>query len=143
MTARPGDIDRARVAWLLVGAAALLAGTFLGWSGELLEALAAPPALVRAALVAVATLTGLALLRESIRRLADGRRVPTAEMSSRDVALLIRAVRLVFLAVAAFAAAAGWLLGHPLPLVVALVIAGIDILETSMLLLVVALRREG
>jgi hypothetical protein len=46
----------------------------------------------------------------------------------------------VFLAVAAFAAAAGWALGHPLPLVVALVIAGVDVLETSFLLLVVNLR---
>jgi hypothetical protein len=53
---------------------------------------------------------------------------------------MIRAVRLVFLAVAAFAAAAGWLIGHPLPLVVALVIAGVDVLETSFLLVVVALR---
>ncbi len=47
---------------------------------------------------------------------------------------LIRAVRLAFLAVAAFAAAAGWALGHPLPLVVAAVIAGIDVIETSFLL---------
>jgi hypothetical protein len=31
----------------------------------------------------------------------------------------------------------GWLLGHPLPLVVAAVIAGIDLIETSFLLLVV------
>jgi hypothetical protein len=46
----------------------------------------------------------------------------------------------VFLAVAAFAAASGWLLGHSLPLVVALVIAGVDVLETSFLLIVVALR---
>ena len=53
---------------------------------------------------------------------------------------LIRGVRLVFLAVAAFAAAAGWALGHPLPLVVALVIAGIDVIETSFLLLVVGRR---
>lgn len=50
---------------------------------------------------------------------------------------LIRAVRLAFLAVAAFAAAAGWALAHPLPLVVAAIIAGIDVIETSLLLLVV------
>ena len=54
-----------------------------------------------------------------------------------DVPALIRGVRLVFLAVAAFAAAAGWALGHPLPLLVALVIAGIDVVETSFLLVVV------
>jgi hypothetical protein len=143
MTARPDDVDRGRVAWLLAGAGAVLAGTLLGWSGGLLEAIATPPALVRAALVAASTLVGLALLRESVRRISDGRRVPTSEMTGRDVALIIRAVRLVFLSVAAFAAAAGWLVGHPLPFVVALVIAGIDILETSLLLLVVTLRREG
>jgi hypothetical protein len=50
-------------------------------------------------------------------------------------------VRLAFLAVAAFAAAAGWALGHPLPLVIAAVIAGIDVIETSILLVVVAGRR--
>ena len=58
-----------------------------------------------------------------------------------DVRGLIRAVRLAFLAVAAFAAAAGWALAHPLPLVVAAVIAGIDVVETSFLLLVVGRTR--
>jgi hypothetical protein len=143
MTARPHEVDQGRVAWLVAGGGALLVGTVLGWSGGLLEAIATPPALVRAALVAISTLGGFALLRESVRRIAQGRRVPTSEMSGRDMAQLIRAVRLVFLSVAAFAAAAGWLLGHPLPFVVALVIAGIDILETSLLLLVVSLRRDG
>jgi len=46
-------------------------------------------------------------------------------------------VRLAFLAVAAFAAAAGWAFGSPLPLIVALVVAGIDVVETSFMLLVV------
>jgi hypothetical protein len=49
-------------------------------------------------------------------------------------------VRLSFLGVAAVAAAAGWMLGHPLPLIVAAVIAGIDVIETSFLLLVVGRR---
>ena len=53
---------------------------------------------------------------------------------------MIRGVRLVFLAVAAFAAAAGWLLAHPLPLIVAVIIAAIDVIETSFLLLVVSVR---
>jgi hypothetical protein len=53
---------------------------------------------------------------------------------------MIRGVRLVFLAVAAFAAGASWLVGHPLRIVVALVIAGVDVLETSFLLLVVTIR---
>ena len=53
-----------------------------------------------------------------------------------DIRGLIRGVRLAFLAVAAFAAAAGWALASPLPLIVALVIAGIDVVETSFMLLV-------
>jgi len=54
-----------------------------------------------------------------------------------DIRRLIRGVRLAFLAVAAFAAAAGWALGSPLPLIVAFVVAGIDVVETSFMLLVV------
>jgi hypothetical protein len=75
---------------------------------------------------------GVVLLARSLGRLAEG--------SERDVPGLIRAVRLAFLAVAALAAAAGWAIGHPLPLIIAAVIAGIDVLETSFLLLVVGRR---
>jgi hypothetical protein len=56
---------------------------------------------------------------------------------------LIRGVRLSFLAVAAFAAAAGWAFGSALPIVAALVIAGVDVLETSFLLLVTAVRETS
>jgi hypothetical protein len=59
---------------------------------------------------------------------------------------LVRGVRYLFLAVAAAAAAAGWLLGEALPLVIALVIAGVDVVETSLLLIVVgsgSVSREG
>ena len=59
-----------------------------------------------------------------------------------DLASMIRGVRLAFLAVAAGAVAAGWLLGHALPFVVALIIAGIDVVETSFLLLVVRRTRD-
>jgi hypothetical protein len=68
------------------------------------------------------------LLSRSVGRLAGG---------TDDVRGLIRGVRLAFLAVAAGAAGAGWALGHPLPLIVAAVIAGVDVVETSFLLLVV------
>jgi hypothetical protein len=88
---------------------------------------------VRAILVGVAAGLGTVFLTRSLARLADA--------GTDDVPGLIRAVRLAFLAVAAFAAAAGWGLAHPLPLLVAAVIAGIDVLETSFLLLVVASRR--
>ena len=121
------------------GVAALVAGTLFGWDSRIVEALVSPPALVRAALVAVAG-------RHSACDCSVG---PIAGLSvaggpgeARDLAGMVRAVRLVFLAVAAFAASAGWILGSPLPLVLALVIAGVDVVETSFLLLVVGMRRR-
>jgi len=68
-------------------------------------------------------------LSRGLTRLSEG---------TNDVPGLIRGVRLVFLALAAGAAGVGWVLADALPLIVALVIAGIDVLETSFLLLVVA-----
>jgi hypothetical protein len=133
--------DRRRVAWAVGGVAALVGGTLLGWDARILEAIMSPPALIRAALVAAAVVLGLALLAEAIRRIERGRTGGT-DAEGRDLPALVRGVRLVFLAVAAFAAAAGWLIGHPLPFIVALVIAGVDVLETSLLLLVVTVRRE-
>ena len=136
-------LDRGRMAWLLAGGAALVGGTLLGWSGDLLEAIANPPALIRAALVGASVVAALWCVAEAVRRLEAGRHLPADAMSGRDLALLVRGVRYVFLAVAARSAAAGWLLGHPLPFVVALVIAGVDILETTFLLFVIAIRRDG
>ena len=125
-----------RLVWPVVGVLALVGGSALGWDARLLEALTSPPALIRAALVAVAVVSGLALLRSAILRLEG------VAAGDRDLPAAVRGIRLAFLAVAAFAAAAGWLLAHPLPFIVALVIAGVDILETSFLLLVVSLRRD-
>jgi hypothetical protein len=112
-----------------LGILALVAATVVGWNGVLLDALVAPPPILRAALVGGGVALGALLLARSVGRMADA--------GTNDVPALIRAVRLAFLAVAAFAAAAGWALAHPLPLIVAAVIAGIDIIETSFLLLVV------
>jgi hypothetical protein len=140
------DADPSRLLWLLAGAAAIAAGTALGWNATALESVVSPPPLIRAALVGGSFALGVVLLLSALSRLAaepddaDVIRARTGVLGERDVAGMIRAVRLVFLAVAAFAAASGWLIGHPLPLVVALVIAGVDVLETSFLLIVVALR---
>jgi hypothetical protein len=129
LTPSPGDRPRVGAAVAIVlGILAVAAATVVGWNGGVLDALVEPPPLVRAALVGVAVALGAWLLAQSTRRMATAR--------TSDVRGLIRAVRLAFLAVAAFAAAAGWLLAHPLPLVVAAVIAGIDVIETSFLLLV-------
>ena len=84
-------------------------------------------------------MVGGALLGRSVARIGEGRGDPAGEP---NLPLMVRGVRLAFLAVAAFAAAAGWLLGHPLPIVIALVIAGVDVIETSFLLLVVRTRRS-
>lgn len=135
-------IDRGRLAWLVAGVAALVGGTLLGWNSAVLEAIATPPAIVRAALVGASVVVALVFLVRAVRRLDEGRHVQPGELGTRDLVTLVRGVRYVFLSVAALSAAAGWLLGHPLPFVVALVIAGVDVLETSFLLLVVALRRE-
>jgi hypothetical protein len=136
-------IDRGRIAWLLAGALALVGGTLLGWSTELLDAIAHPPPLVRSALVGASFVVALWCLVQAVRRLEAGRDSPAGPMSGRDVATLVRGVRYVFLAVAALSAAAGWLIGQPLPFVVALVIAGVDVLETTFLLIVVTLRSDG
>jgi hypothetical protein len=138
-----GGPGRGRLLWLLAGGVALVGGTLLGWNGELLAAIATPPPVVRAALVGLAVVAALWCMVEAVRRLEAGRHLAAADLGGRDLATLVRGVRFVFLAVAALSAAAGWLLGHPLPFVVALVIAGVDILETTFLLLVIAIRREG
>jgi hypothetical protein len=129
------------LAWLVAGAGAIAAGTALGWDAAALTAFVTPPAPIRAALVGVSAAAGIWLLAAALSRLAgDPGEAGRPIEDRRDVGSMIRGVRLVFLAVAALAAGAGWLLGHPLPLVVALVIAGVDVLETSFLLLVVNIR---
>jgi len=60
--------------------------------------------------------------------------------TDRDPRGLIRAVRLLFLAVGLFAIAAGWLIGSPVPVAAGIVVVAIDLLETSFLLLVTTAR---
>lgn len=128
MTGRAGG----RLIWPLVaGLMALVIGTLFGWNAGLLQSLVTPPALLRAALVGAAAWLGVEMLRRALDRLANG----------DDLRILVRGVRYIFLAVAAFAAGAGWLLGSALPLIAALLIAGVDVLETSFLLIVVGTRR--
>jgi hypothetical protein len=115
-----------------LGSLAVVLATVAGWNQGLLDAIVTPPPLFRAALVGGSVTVAVVLLTRSVGRMA--------EAGEHDVPGLIRAVRLAFLAVAAFAAAAGWAIGHPLPLIVAAVIAGIDVVETSFLLLVVGRR---
>jgi hypothetical protein len=124
-------VTRAAFGPLAAGMAALAAAIVLAWDTDALQAIVLPPALVRAAMVAGSVVLGLWLLSGAVVRIEASRR-PEAD---RDLPMMVRGVRLAFLAVAAFAAATGWILGHPLPLIVALVIAAIDVVETSFLLI--------
>jgi hypothetical protein len=119
----------AAVGAIVLGGLAVAAATAFGTDANVLDAVVRPPTLIRAALVGISAAVAITLLSRGLARLAGG---------TDDVPGLIRGVRLAFLAVAAAAAGAGWALGDALPLLVALVIAGIDVIETSFLLLVVA-----
>lgn len=129
--ARPGDLVP-----LGLGAAALVVGTALGWDSRLVDLVVAPPPLLRAALVALAVLFAIWAFRRGIVRISEGR-----DQETGGPAALIRGVRFVFLAVAGVAAAGGWLIGHPLPIVLGLVIAAVDVIETTFLLVVLGTRR--
>ena len=123
---------------LAIGLGVLAAGTAAGWDARVVAAIATPPAVLRASLVAASVVVGFALLGRALARLGA---VDSPGADQRDLVALTRGVRLAFLAVAAFATAGGWAIGHPLPIVVGLVIAGVDVLETSFLLLVIATRQ--
>jgi hypothetical protein len=141
-----------RVDTRLVGALALFGGIVaivlamvVGIAPDMLALVAAPPAIVRAGLAAAAIVIGGRLLVSAVRRIDTSIRresAPGGRISDADLGTLVRGVRLVFLAAASFTAAAGWILAEPLPLVIALVIAGVDVVETSFLLLVATSRRS-
>jgi len=125
---------------LLAGVAAVVVAMVAGVAPELLAIVAGPPPIVRAGLAGLALVVGGRLLVAAVRKI-DGavRRGPDGEsgrIADADLEAMVRGVRLVFLAAAALTAAVGWLLAEPLPLVIALVIAGVDVVETSFLLLV-------
>jgi hypothetical protein len=131
---------------LLGGIAAVVVAMLAGVAPELFRLLAKPPPIVRAVLAGGAIVVGGRLLLSAVRRINDSMQreaAPATRISDADLGTMVRGVRLVFLAAAVFAAAAGWILGEPLPLVIALVIAGVDVVETSFLLLVATARRAG
>ena len=129
---------------LVAGVAAIVLAMLAGSAADLLELIATPPVIVRAGLSGLFIVLGGWLLLGAIRRIGgsieDEHPVDGATISASDLGTLVRGVRLVFLSAASFTAAASWLLGDPLPLVIALVIAGVDIVETSFLLLVASRR---
>lgn len=128
---------------LLAGLAAVGVAMAVGLAPDLLDTIANPPPLFRAALAGGSMVFGGWLLLSAVRKIDRSmRRDPSdGRITEAELGTLVRGVRLVFLAAAAFTASAGWILAEPMPLVIALVIAGVDVVETSFLLLV-ASRRE-
>jgi len=129
---------------LPAGVVAVVVAMAVGLVPDLVAMAATPPPLVRAGLAGFAIVVGGRLLVSAVRRIEASMRREVGdagEISDADLGVLVRGVRLVFLAVATFTAAAGWILSEPLPLVIALVIAGVDVVETSFLLLVASRRR--
>ena len=126
---RPFNPRTTAIIALVLGGVAVVAATLIGANSTVLDAIVHPPPLIRAALVGASALLAFICLSRGLTHLAAG---------TEDVPGLVRGVRWIFLAIAALAAGAGWVVGNALPLIVALVIAGIDVVETSFLLLVVA-----
>lgn len=119
---------------LLVGGLLLLVGVSVAGQGDLLGRLLEPPIWAAIPLAIAAGLVGFVLASRAVERLAS---------SAGEPRQLIRGVRLVFLAIAAFAAAVGWLLGSAMPVVVGLVIGAVDVIETTALLLVTRAKDEA
>lgn len=110
----------------------LVAGVGLALASVALEVdlgrlLLEPPSPVGWLFAAATTLVGGVVLLRAMARVGAGR---------DDARELIRAVRLLFVAVGCFAAAAGWAIGSALPIIAGLIIIAIDVLETTFLLLV-------
>ena len=91
------------VAALVGGIAALVIGIVSAWNEALLEAIVTPPTIVRAVLIAVSLVGGAAPWLPR-RRASQPQAIPTTPSATCRA---VR-VRLIFLAVAAFAAAADW-----------------------------------
>jgi hypothetical protein len=137
---RRADADRVEVLEmgpLALGLLAVAVATAFGWDAGLLGAIVSPPTFVRLGLAGASMVVALLLLGGAVARMEG--RVGTGG----HLVTMLRGIRLAFLALAALAVALGWALGNALPFVVALIIAGIDVIETSFLLIVVRRGEKG
>lgn len=129
----PRDATRRQLVLLLLGIGAVVLATVAGGAGaagRILE----PPFPGGLLLGAAAAILGVVALLRGFARIRPAR---------DDARELIRAVRLLFVAVGCFAAAGGWFFGSPLPIIAGLIIIGIDVIETTFLLLLTAARDAG
>ena len=121
---------RRQLLLLLLGIVTVALGSVVAGTGALGPILE-PPFPLGLPLAVAAAIIGVVVILRAAARAAGAR---------KDAQELIRAVRLIFVAMGCFAAAAGWMIGSALPIIVGLVIVGIDVIETTFLLLVTAAR---
>jgi len=132
-----------RYAPLLAGIVLVGLGSIVAANSQLAESVVRGHALVRAVFTGVVAMAGLSLLALAVSRMSiDAEAADEQARGTRSFADMIRGIRLAFLAVASFAAASAFVLGSVLPLVIALVIAGVDVAETALLLLVARMQRD-
>jgi len=88
--------------------------------------------------VVVFVIAGLLVFSRGLSLIAESRQAGTtdARTGTPDIRGLIRGVRLMFLSVATFVAAFGFLTGEAIFVVVAAVVAIVDIVETAIFLVV-------
>jgi hypothetical protein len=114
---------------LLLGLLGIVAVTVSGRS-DLFTTVLSPPMPARLLLGIAAFIVALLVVLAAADRMR----------TDKDPRGLIRAIRLMFVAVGLFAVAVGWFIGSPVPVVAGIVITAIDLLETSFLLLVTQAR---
>lgn len=133
MAAEERAATRRQLGLLALGIGAVVLASAAGGLdvvGRILE----PPFPVGLLFAAAVSILGVVVALRAVAR------VSAAHQDPRE---LIRAVRLIFVAVGCFAAAAGWIIGSAVPIVAGLVIVGIDVIETTFLLLVTGARGDG
>ena len=86
--------------------------------------------------VVVFIIVGLLIFSRGLSLIAESRQAGPAGTGTPDIRGLIRGVRLMFLSVATFVAAFGFLTGEAIFVVVAAVVAIVDIVETAIFLVV-------
>jgi hypothetical protein len=131
---RAGRLRDLRQVWILLAGLLVLGLTAAAGRTDVLGRFLEPPIWAAVPLAIAAGLVGFVMATRAAGMLRSAVGEPRT---------LIRGVRLLFLAVAAFAAAAGWLLGSAMPVVVGLVIAAVDIIETTALLLITRPRDDA
>lgn len=138
----PLDVRLVLALLLLAGLAAIGILAAAALAHDLLHVVAAPPLIIRSGLAGFSIVLGGWFALAAIQRMNESAQDDLrdrGEIRAADIALL-RAVRFDFLSAASFTAAGGWLLADPLPLVIALVIACVGVIDTSVLLLVATRR---